>query len=304
MKKKPIKSQKKKNRIGIKDENKNKVETIETLVTKEDYNFQKNNLKYGYKPIGFKYITEEEKKILKVNYKDLIIINDDIDIYELNGIPYSQAVRIDNRNIFQIFYSVITSKIEILSIFYYRHEAMHISLAISIYLFSLLLDLTLNCFLYSDDVVSEKYHNEGKLEFVTSFVLSLLSNIFSAIIVYIIAKLTEFSEILEIIIRDVCDINHYYENIIKFKKIIKIKLTIFFIIQFLMNLFMLYYLSIFCIVFSKSQTSILLNYLYGILESLIISLGIALVITLIRYFGIKYKWEAIYNTSKYLYETL
>ena len=281
-----------------------KIETIETLVTKEeDFHHKMNNFNYSYKPIGFRYITEEEKKILNTNYKDLIIINDNIDRKELNNVPFSQALRIDNRSFFQIFLSVIAHKIEIISIFYYRSETMHISLAISIYIFSLLLDLTLNCFLYSDDVVSEKYHNDGKLEFVTSFILSLMSNIFSAIIVYIIGKLTEFFDILGIIIRDVSDINHYYENIKKFKKIMAIKLTIFFIIQYIMIIFMVYYLSVFCIVFSKSQTSILLNYLYGVIESLAISLGIALVITIIRYCGVKCKLESFYNSSKYFYET-
>ena len=302
LKKMPLKKPpKENNRMKLKAD---KRETIETLVTKEeDFQHKMNNFNYVYKPIGFRYITEEEKKILNTNYKDLIIINDNVDRKELNNVPFSQALRIDNRSFFQIFLSVIAHKIEIISIFYYRSETMHISLSISIYIFSLLLDLTLNCFLYSDDVVSEKYHNDGKLEFATSFILSLMSNIFSAIIVYIIGNLTEFFDILGIIIRDVSDISHYYENIKKFKKIMGMKLTIFFIIQYIMIIFMVYYLSVFCIVFSKSQTSILLNYLYGVIESLAISLGIALVITIVRYCGVKCKLESFYNSSKYFYET-
>ena len=302
---KPLKS----SHNSSRDENDEmKIETIEVLKTKEDYynsrGKEKFNINPNYKPIGFKYITEQEKKLLNIDYRNLIIINDDVNQKEFNKIPYTQALRIDNRSICQTFLSVIASKIEIISIFYYRNETFPLSLAISIYLFSLFMDLCLNCFLYSDDVVSEKYHNDGKLEFATSFVLSLMSNIFSAIIVYIIAKLTEFSDILEIIVRDVCDINQYYNNIVKFKKITKLKLTGFFIIQFIFIIFMFYYLSVFCIVFNKSQTSILLNYIYGIIESLAISLGVAVVITIIRFLAIKYKWEVIYNTSRYFYDTL
>ena len=163
------------------------------MKAKDDYSNSKGKNKFNinpsYKQIGFKYITEQEKKNLNFDYKNLIIINDNVDKKELNNIPYTKALRVDNRSIFQIFFSVIASKIEIISIFYYRNETFPLSLAISIYLFSMLLDLCLNCFLYSDDVVSEKYHNDGKLEFATSFVLSLMSNIFSVIIVYIIAKL-------------------------------------------------------------------------------------------------------------------
>ena len=285
-------------------EKENKIEAMEELSSKDDdYIKKKSSFNKNSILIGFRNITEQEKKILQINYKRLMIIRDDKERHELNIVPYSQALRLDNRNFFQIFFSVIANKIEILKIFYYRNEVMHLSLSISIYLFSLLLDLTLNCFLYSDDVVSEKYHNDGKLEFITSFVLSLFSNIFSAIIVFVIEKLTQFSEILELIVRDIFNISQYYFYISKFKKVIKLKLTLFFIIQFISNIFMLYYLSIFCIVYSRSQTSILLNYLYGVVESLAISLGIALAITIIRFFGMKYKWEAIYNTSKYFYET-
>ena len=108
---------------------------------------------------------------------------------------------------------------------------------------------------------------------------------------------------MEIIVRDVCNKKQYFINIVKFKKITRINLSIFFIIQIIFIIFMIYYLSVFCIVFNKSQTSILINYIYGIIESLIISLGIAVVITIIRLCSTKNKWQALYNTSKYFYDT-
>ena len=67
---------------------------------------------------------------------------------------------------------------------------------------------------------------------------------------------------------------------------------------------MVYYLSIFCIVYSKSQISILINYIYGVVESIAIALGKAVGISIIRALSIKYKWRDIYNTSRYLYDTL
>jgi hypothetical protein len=141
-------------------EKENKIEAMEELSSKDDdYIKKKSSFSKNSNLIGFRNITEQEKKILQINYKRLMVLRDDKERHELNTVPYSQALRLDNRNFFQIFFSVIANKIEILKIFYYRNEVMHLSLSISIYLFSLLLDLTLNCFLYSDDVVSEKYHN-------------------------------------------------------------------------------------------------------------------------------------------------
>ena len=249
-------------------------------------------------------VYKKEQKIVDHHYGHLILNynDDDVDQKQLNEIPYSQAMRIDNRNFFKIFGTVIANKIEIINIFYYRDENVHLSLSLSIYIFSLLLDLTLNCFLYTDDVVSEKYHNNGELEFFTSLSLSFMSNIFSGIIVYIIAKLTQYSEFLELIKKDVVDKGHYLMNIIRFKRITKFKMISFFVIQIVFIILMVYYLTIFCIVYHKTQASILVNYLYGVLESLAISFGISLIISTIRVLALKYKSRSFYNASKYIYD--
>ena len=190
-------------------------------------------------------------------YKDLILNAKEVDKKEINSIPYTQALRIDNRSFIQIFASILFHKIECINIIYYRNDIVHLSLPISIYIMSLLMDLTLNCLLYTDDEISEKYHNDGKLKFITSLTLSLLSNIISAIIIYIVPKITEFSAVLELIIRDVSDQNNYYSNIVKFKKYFKLKLSFFFIIQFILIFLIFYYMSVFCAVYNKTQGSIL-----------------------------------------------
>ena len=88
----------------------------------------------------------------------------------------------------------------------------------------------MNCFLYSDDVVSEKYHNNGSLSMVTSFTLSIISNIISSIIASIVSHLTDFSELFEAIVVSVKYKKRYLENMIKFLRNIKIMLTIFYIL--------------------------------------------------------------------------
>ena len=35
----------------------------------------------------------------------------------MNDLPYSKAIRVDNRNIFLVFYSIIIDKLELISIF-------------------------------------------------------------------------------------------------------------------------------------------------------------------------------------------
>ena len=201
-----------------------------------------------------------------------------------------------------MFLSVLAHEIEIVDIFYYRNPYKHLSLVLSIYLFELCLDLTLNCLLYTDDVVSEKYNNNGSIEFFTTLSLSFMSNIFANIIAFIVGKLAGYDGVLEMIIKNVIKKKEYFLNIIKFKKYLTLKMTGFFIIQFIINLGMCYYLMIFCTVYHNTQGSILVNYIVGIAESMIISLALTIFTSLTRYLSLKNKWRSIYYTSKYFFE--
>ena len=129
-----------------------------------------------------------------------------------------------------------------------------------------------------------------------------MSNIISSIIALFISKLADYIYLFEFIIKDVSNKSFYFLNIIKFKKIVCVKLTSFFIIQAMFNLLMCYYLMIFCTVYHNTQGSIMINYITGVAESLAISLVLALITSLMRYLSIKYRWKSVYYISKYFFE--
>ena len=265
----------------------------------------KNKNESGYNHlIGFKQRMMDDLELkIDFNFDHLIDRTDDeVEKRELNNIPYRQALRIDKRHLFEIFISVFINEIEILNLFLYRNPYSHYSLSISIYLHELLLDLTMNCFLYTDDIVSEKYHNNGQLSMITSLSLSIMSNIISSIIVYIISKLTNYCDIIEAIIKNVKLRRRYFENIIRLFRYIKVRLGLFYFLQLGTLLLMIYYLFIFCAIYHKTQGSIMINYIIGALTSLIFSIGLTIIITLLRAISIKYRSVIIYNISKYLYE--
>ena len=107
-------------------------------------------------------------------------INTEIKIENINDLPYFQAIKVDKRNAFAIFKSVLLEKIELIDIFLGDHKI--VILLIFQYILSLLLDLFLNAFLYTDEVVSNKYHNNGQLDIIVSLTITLLSNIINSII--------------------------------------------------------------------------------------------------------------------------
>ena len=236
-------------------------------------------------------------------FKSLRYANDnEVDEKDLNTIPFTQALRIDKRNYFKIFISVLAHEISIIDIFYYKNHFRHLSITLSIYIFEISLDIALNCLLYTDDVVSQKYHNNGSIKFITSLSLSFISNLFASFISFILDKLSNYDELLENIIKNVVTKNCYFLYMIKFKKYIQLKLITLFFIEIITNIYICYYIIIFCFVYQKTQGSIMINYIIGISESISFSLFLALTTSLIRYISLKKKWKSFYYTSKYLFE--
>ena len=261
--------------------------SIESLIFNSPSIYKKNNdLNLLYQRFNFIRFTHD----------------DQVDQKELNTIPYTQALRIDHRNYFQMLISVLAHEIQIIDTFYYKSPFNHLSIALSIYIFELCLDLTLNCLLYTDDVVSEKYKNNGNIEFFTSLTLSFMSNIISSLIAFIATKLANYADVLEFIIKESVLKKDYFLSIVKFKKYFNLKLTFFYILQIIINFGMCYYLMIFCTIYQKTQGSIMKNYILGIGQSLVISLGLTIIISLMRYLSLTYRWKSFYNSSKYLFE--
>ena len=286
---------------------KKRIETFKSEKQIKKLNILDNNEKHNYiyqtiNHINISLNNKNNSNIIKENNDKSQLNEEDIDNKELNIIPYTQALRIDKRNYFQIFLSVISHEIKIINAFYYKHPFEHNSIILAKYIFELCLDLTLNCILYTEDVISEKYNNNGSIKFFTTLSLSFISNIITSIISYFISKLAEHVEFLEFIIKDVNDKSFYFLNILRFKKLLCINLGAFFFIQSSINIGMCYYLMIFCTVYHKTQGSIAINYITGISESLAISLGLALITSILRIISIKCELKYIYYTSKYFFE--
>ena len=118
----------------------------------------------------------------------------EVDLDDYNDLPFTQALRLDKRNIFNIFISIIKMKIEIIAILFYPEEFTHRSLTLSIFLFDCLFSYFMNALLYSDEIVSQKYHNNGQLDLLTSIFLSLTSNIISSIFLWVVKLLCSYNQ--------------------------------------------------------------------------------------------------------------
>ena len=219
------------------------------------------------------------------------------DDQELNDLPYTRAISLDNRNIFLIFKSIFLQKLEIINILIGKG---HIKIIlIEEYILSLFINFFFNALLYTDEVVSNKYHNNGELDMIVTLSLSIVSNIITSIICYYI----KYSKGIEARLSQIMEIkNHTYfmKNIKQFFRFLKIKFICFFLSEVIIVAACYYYIVIFCIIYANSKVSLLINYIMSLIEGLITSVAITIIIFTTRQIGLKCLNKRIYNLSKYV----
>ena len=146
----------------------------------------------------------------------------------------------------------------------------------------------------------DRYDNKGSLNPLTTYTLTILSNILGNIICIIAVKLTSFSPSLELLAQERMKEKNYVEHLKKMLNVIKCKLILYFIYMFTMMTVYLYFLCAFCSVYKASQWNWFTNGITSNVLSFLTTLGITLLITLCRFIGLHCNLERIDNISLYL----
>ena len=278
-------------------------------------NSSKKNLKVNSIYIHKKSGNKKHKKIKfkikddKIHSKIILNMNnynnkEETNSIEYNELTYAQAVLKDERNIWQIFFSYFNEKLDLIQIFFYPKEFDHFSLSLTLYLYELLIDFTLNAILFSDDVISQKYYNNGKLLFITSNILSIASNIFSSLFASLIEFLVNYNEVLEAAKQETNSELLFNKIFIKIYKIILCKIRIFYIFIFISGLGCIYYLLLFCAIFKRIQKNLFINYIIGTLWSFGYKILFSILSTVMRKIALLRKYRRLYIISKFINEKL
>ena len=219
---------------------------------------------------------------------------------EYNELPYNDALEQDKRNVVRVFLSFFYLKIKIIQILFYKKDFSHYSLVFSFYFFEIILDLTINSLLFSDDVISQKYFNNGELLLITTNMLSVSSIIISYFILLFTEKLINHNLVLDEVCKEIKDSNEYYFVYLKLLCCFKFKLTIFYFIILFIGFFCTYYLFVFCAIFKKIQKNLFINYIIGNFWSLGFTIIVCLFATITRKIALKHKIKRLYIISKYI----
>ena len=145
-----------------------------------------------------------------------------------------------------------------------------------------------------DEYISDAYHNEGVLDFLSGLPKCIYSSVATLIITNLLKMLSSSKNELMRVIRGNLKFDNYLKLIeIKLAKLSK-KLIIYFFLLFLLISFFLYYVTVFCAVYRYSQK----YWFLGCLESFGIDFIIGLIccafLALFRFISIRNNIKCLY----------
>ena len=205
---------------------------------------------------------------------------------KIENLSYSDALKIENRNKSNYYFSLLKEKNKIISMFLNDKDYNIQSIKISSFIFDFNLALTINALFYNDEAIYQINQEEGSYNLKSKISRILYSTIISAFINFIV-ELLAFSHNNIIKLR-------YYKNAEeaenekpKLIKKLKLKFILFFIITIFLNLIFFYYITTFCSIYSIIQTHMISDSLISFLLTMSYSIILSLISSIIRIISLK-----------------
>ena len=272
-------------------------------------NTQLNSMHYSSK------INNETKLDLKINDNNYIINNknknkqkdikneNDHDIkyydYEINIIPYQEAINIDKRTYFQYYKSLIKIKHIFIFSFNPNNDYNLYIIKMGLFLFYLTINIVINALFFNDSMMHRIYIDQGKYNFFCFLPKFVYTIIISSVIMILIRRL--FLTQKDILgIKHEKNKNNLNARILTVIRCIIIKFVCFFIFVFLFLLLFWYYLSSFCCIYKNTQIYLIKNVLISLSISLIYPFIICLIPGIFRFSSLKFAGECFYKISQIL----
>ena len=215
--------------------------------------------------------------------------------YEMNNLEYKDALKIDKRNYFQYYFSLLKMNHLIIFTFYTKNDYNSKIIKYILFLFSFTLYFVINALFFNEKTMHRIYEDQGSF----NFIYQIPQIIYSTIISSIISATIKYLSLSEKVILKLKIEKGSNENSSKLLKCLNIKFSIFFTLTFILLLLFWYYLSCFCSVYKNTQYHLVKDILISYGLSMIYPFIIALFPGLLRISSIKNKNRiCLYNISK------
>ena len=102
-----------------------------------------------------------------------------LDDYELNNLQFEEALILDNRNILQIFWSILKREHLILFTFFIHNDFNLFYIKIWRFVFLIASDMAMNALFFTDESMHKLYLSYGKYDFIQQIPQIVYSTIVS-----------------------------------------------------------------------------------------------------------------------------
>ena len=183
---------------------------------------------------------------------------------------YEEAIKLDHRNYFDFYISLIKNNHPIMFSFSPFNDYNSRIIKIFLFFFSFSLDFTINAFFFSDDNMHKIYEDKGKFNFLYQIPQIMYSTLISKFIDGFIRKLA-LSQDNIVELKQEKEKGKLDKNYIRTKRALKKKFISFFLISFVILLFFCYYLTCFCGIYVNTQMHLIKDSCFSLCTGIIIS---------------------------------
>ena len=222
--------------------------------------------------------------------------------FELNYISYKEALRLDKRTFFQLYFYLMKTKVPIFFEFYPINDYNLKIIKISLFFLFFDIYFAINTLFFTDSTIHQIYKDGGKYNF--GYFLPQI--IYSFIICYVINSAIKFFTLIERnILEAIKGINsqNMLKKVFKIKRCLVIKYIIFYSLSNVFLLFFWFYLSSFCAVYQNTQIYLIINTFMSCFICIIFSFLFILFPSIFRFLSLnvnKAKYECFYKASQIL----
>ena len=311
-KKKPTTRIDLKEQSNIKNNDKDKKDNFE----KEDKD-KKNNLPINKTDVYSREIMINKKELGSINIMDELSLKKEEKSIKKNNeffieylttsiddLDFEDIILRDKRSFLDYLCDSIIDRQLIINTFYVSEPLKPFSLKIILFVINLILYFVINGLFYSEDYISQIYHNENE-KYLSFVPRSINRFVYTTIVSLVINFLIDFffieeKKIKSIFHRDKDDIDKIKLEISLLIKRIKKRYLAFIITIFALSLFFWYYFLCFNCVYPYTQYDWIKSSITIILLIQMLSVLISLLETLIRFLSFFFRSERIFRVSKLL----
>ena len=234
---------------------------------------------------------------LRNNNSSIQYINNYQKDFEINSLEYEEALKLDKRNYFQYYISLLKYNHPILYSFGTYNDYNSRIIKIFLFFFSFSSDLTINALFFNDDTMHKIYQDKGKYNLLFQIPQILYSTLISRLIDTLNKNLALSQDNIVELKKEKRKINikKKYAKILKF---IIIKIILFFIISFIILSFFWYYITCFCGIYVNTQIHLIKDSLVSLITSLIYPFLINLIPGIFRITALRMKK----SSGRFLYK--